>query len=151
MGMEIQGQSKKSAIVKRDLVSEKLRLNAVMASIERDHRTEFSQAELDQWEALLEHPEKFTLTEIMAALDETQLHPPDGWTGPPKRTDVIRQMFRAREARAEDIARHGGRTLADQECKLCGGTSWKPVSNGQSEKKQVTRCDCWLRNRRQIA
>lgn len=148
---ELAKQSSESGIVKRDTAKERLQLSAVMQALERDHRTEFSNQEIAQWESLLEHPEKFSLAEIMAALDEVQLNPPDGWTGPPKRTDVLRQMFRNREARAEEIKRNGGISLADKDCSVCKGSGWKQVPQGQSNVMKVTRCDCWLRNREKTA
>jgi len=106
MGTELTAKpSSKSAIAKSDTVADSKKLMLVMASLERDYRTEFSEAELQQWEALLEHPEKFSLREILAALDEVQLHPPAGWTGPPKRPDVLRQLFIAREEKAQSVMR----------------------------------------------
>jgi len=99
------------------------KLLAELRKTEEDFRIELSRREIDRWLELLKHPARFSAEEIIHALGDLVMYPADGWNGPPRRADVIRQILKNRESKNDDIARQGGRSLADEDCPMCRGTS----------------------------
>lgn len=78
-----------------------------------------------------------------------QIKRPGGWTGFPKRPDVIHQMMQTREEKAEQFSREGGWKLAEKGCSACGGSGWVHTETNEGN-RAVYRCECWKRNRAMV-
>lgn len=83
----------------------------------------------------------FRLQEITDAFSQVQIEQPGGWTGFPKRPDVIVRMMRNREHRAEQHKNRGGWDFADENCTICGGIGWEKKQTARGN-LAVVRCIC---------
>lgn len=88
--------------------------------------------------------QKFRLQEITDAFAQVQIEQPGGWTGFPKRPDVIVRMMRNRENKAEQFKNKGGWDFADDDCPICGGIGWESKQTPRGN-FAVVRCVCGQR------
>jgi len=113
-----------------------------LRAAESDYDQDLSQERMEQWLALLGMKEKFSLLEITEAFSAVQMERPGGWTGFPKRPDVIAKMLDTRDRKAEEHQRNGGWILASRQCESCGGTGWVEAGKSEAGNRRVTRCKC---------
>ncbi len=112
-----------------------------LEAMQQRYRTELGEAEYLDW---LQTLKSYPLAEVIDAANELLLNPPAEWSGMPKLPDVIRQMFRERERKAEEHQRHGGWVLATYSCETCGGTGWVEGQKTEGGNRAVKRCQCSL-------
>lgn len=112
-----------------------------LRAAESDYDQDLSDERIEQWMGLLKAKQRFSLQEITEAFSEVQLAQPGGWTGFPRRPDVLAQMMRTREHKAEHHKNAGGWDFRDEDCPLCRGIGWIQTQTDRGN-TAAKRCEC---------
>lgn|SRR6478609_664118 len=114
-----------------------MELVVFLRAAEADYDQNLSGERRELYLGLLDLPEKFSVREIIRAFGEVQIEQPGGWTGFPKRPDVIVRILANRDSAAEQLRVANVERSPDPMCQRCSGTGFERECN------RVKKCVCW--------
>lgn len=119
------------------LSASEMELAAFLRAAEADYDQNLSGERRELYLSLLDLEQKFTAQEIIRAFGEVQVDQPGGWTGFPKRPDVIVRILANRESAAEKQRISNIERAPNPSCPRCSGSGFERDCN------RVRKCGCW--------